>query len=137
MFPPNFPGWGSPSDDGEDQVENTTALSVFSSSSELWAEVKRLRREVDTKAETLKAALDGKLAESKPILVLAGPVSRQDLQQVAEMWGQRQPEGMVLLMPPDVDFQTLNDEELKQCGLKRIARAATNGYDEMLLEGGA
>lgn len=140
MFPPNMPygglyGYGGDAEEGDEQPASRRELSVFSSSSELWAEVKRLREEVDSKARALKSALDAKVTESKPIIVLTGPVSQRDAEQIAQVWAKRHPNGALICLPEDATLKTLTDSELRECGLKRVSYGPATEqelYDEML-----
>jgi len=130
-FPPTLPGYGADDDrdDGDEQSESPDKLSLFSTREKLWSEIKRLRAEVDAKAEMLGGVMDAKVVWDRPILVIAAPISMHDADKIATEWGKRHSTGMLLILPEGGELSTLDDEGLKQCGLKRVSRGPATQVD--------
>lgn len=137
MFPFGLPFGGAVSESEEE-------VTVDSSKEDLWEEIVELRDKLKlmesgkiAAERLLDSVVEGHVHEGKPILVVKGAESYEDMQKIAEMWAKRHPSGAVFAIPRDIQLQDLDDKDLAQIGLKRVSSGPITERDEydMMLSG--
>lgn len=117
-------------------------LSIVSDKSELWEEVCNLRdmvRELNAEKQLAekkyKSVIEARAMEGKPILVINGSISYEDLKEISEIWKKYYQNGIVFACPDDYSLSEFDDRDLASVGLKRVSHGPVSDrdlYEDML-----